>query len=209
MSRTRKLLLAVAVLATTGAARPAAADDRGWTSITLDEPRIAADPNPDDSDGRRWYGGPALVADGVAIALLTAAVSSNPSHAFDSWRSSPTVALGIGAYMLGGPINHLLHGHPGRALGSVLLRTSSLAAITMGIALGNGCDNRDWGQSTSGCTIRPLLVILGAGLAITTTALDGSASDKPSMKRREARHKLAPSISVGSNSSLVGLAGTF
>lgn len=75
---------------------------------------------------RRWYGWQSLVADGVLAAVMTAGLSSSTT----TGDSGQVVAYGAaGAYLATGPITHLAHGSPGRALGSFALRAATPASL--------------------------------------------------------------------------------
>jgi len=180
MTRNNIAILALVAVVTIGTARPAAADDL----------------EPDDStDAGSWYGGPALMIDGIAIALVAAGAT---------WKGTAAVVMGAAAYALGGPINHSAHGHSGRALGSFVLRAVSVG--TVGVLCATG--NRDGGP-TGFCAAGSAFII-GAAIGLPATIFDGLARDTPSVdERAPLRPAFSPTVLIGQNSSVVGLAGRF
>jgi len=198
--------LALVAFATTGFVRPAAAGDLkpgapGFPGIVM-APRPTLAPKSDDRSDERWYGGPALVADALTLTLLAGAGAlKSPSLAY----------LAIGTYMLGGPLSHGLHGHAERAIGSFFLRAATVASVSAGIYVATARADSDWAIRNYRYGLAPALLVVGAALFITTTVLDGRASDTTSVEtpRSPPRPALTPSVFVGQSSSLVGQAGTF
>lgn len=77
------------------------------------------------------YGWQIGLVDTAALVLVSAAAGS------DNERAG---MLGIGGYVLGGPIVHATHGNPGRAVGSLMLRIG-LPLVIGRLATGfNDCD---------------------------------------------------------------------
>lgn len=108
-----------------------------------------------------WYGQPILVADVAALGLVLTGLASS--------RSSPTAAKvlvlgGLATYGLGGPIVHLAHDNPGRALGSVGLRVGMpVVAGLIGIAVEkSSCQPAEWFCGVAGMTLGGLAGIAGA-----------------------------------------------
>jgi hypothetical protein len=66
-----------------------------------------------DTAELRWYGGPAVAADVASSAFLVWGLASPDG--------SPIIPGAVG-YALGAPVNHLAHGHPGRAAMSLGVR---------------------------------------------------------------------------------------
>jgi len=64
-----------------------------------------------------WYGWQTLATDGASLLLMVAAASAS-----DAPGSEEMAWLALGGYLGGGPIVHLAHGEPARALGSLALR---------------------------------------------------------------------------------------
>ena len=64
-----------------------------------------------------WYGWQTLATDGASLLLMVAAASAS-----DAPGAEEMAWLSLGGYLGGGPIVHLAHGEPVRALGSLALR---------------------------------------------------------------------------------------
>ena len=101
-------------------------------------PRAVAAPQSES----RWYGGPALAIDAaVAIGLATVVHLSET----DSQRGPPDVIYGLAAaYLLAGPVVHLVRGHRVRSAESLLVRVGALAAglaATFALADSTGCND--------------------------------------------------------------------
>ena len=191
MDRIQKLALAVVTLATIGVARPAVAGNL--------EPG-APEKTDDRTDAGGWYGGAALLVDGISLALVAGGYRS---------KTSELIVLGSGTYLLGGPINYVNHGHPGRAVGSLLLRAATLSVGLAAVVEESHCTLGDGDQHTA-CSAWPRLAVLGVAMAVTTTAIDALAFDTPSPKKRPPlRPAVEPTVLIGQNSSVVGLAGRF
>jgi len=128
--------------------------------------------------------------DGIAIGLTTLAFSTNNDAAGYT---------GIGTYLLGAPIVHLVHDRPGRAAVSFGLRVAlPLAGAAIGDKQG-GChgDVCDSGQAGLG-----LFAGMVAATVIDTLWL-AEGDETP------ARASWSPSVSAGRGGASLGLAGTF
>jgi hypothetical protein len=80
--------------------------------IAAAEPPAVATPAP-PPPGEPSYRLHTATVDGIAIGLMTLALSA---------KNDGAGYLGVGTYLLGSPIVHLAHDHPGRAAGSFGLR---------------------------------------------------------------------------------------
>ena len=96
------------------------------TAPTLPPTTAATAPAPASADV--WYGGPAVATEAASLGvlLLTDAVVVGHRSLF----ASPLLIAGLAGFALGGPVNHAVHGHLGRAWGSLGLR---LGAFAVGI----------------------------------------------------------------------------
>jgi len=109
-----------------GLSSPASATE---SSTALQPPQAeeipAAKEPPTDT---RWYGYQTLLADAASTALLIGAAKSE----------TPTLAaLGLGTYLIAGPVIHLANGRPKAAGTSLALRLSlPLAGAALGVGLG-------------------------------------------------------------------------
>ena len=75
---------------------------------------------PEPAADSHWYGAPAVAVDAVASGVTVLGLA-NPDH-------GPIVLGGL-MYGLGAPINHLAHGHPGRAAISLGARVLAGALV--------------------------------------------------------------------------------
>jgi hypothetical protein len=80
-----------------------------------------------------WYGQPAAIVDGASIALFVAGAALAEGGASDSSWGGTLGLVGVGGYLLGGPINHGHNHHYGWATASVGLRLA--AVFTTGLVL--------------------------------------------------------------------------
>jgi hypothetical protein len=107
---------------------------------------------------RRWYGLPTLVIDVSAVTLLAAGATRSKDA-----LGPLSMALGIGGYLVGGPIVHASHGNWGRGAASVLLRAGLPLATAI---VGGGSCSQD-----SGRCAEELLQLAAIG-AFSAVALD-------------------------------------
>jgi hypothetical protein len=82
---------------------------------------------------RGWYGAPAAVADGAAIAMIVGGAALAERGGSGSDLGSGLFFVGATGFIFGGPLNHVLKEHPGRAAASLGLRL--LATLTGGVFL--------------------------------------------------------------------------
>jgi hypothetical protein len=95
-------------------------------SETVEPPATTAN-KPDE----RWYGGPAAIADGLAVLLIG-------GDGF--FLGSTGKSFGIAAGLFTAPISHIAHHHPGRAAASFAMRAAILAlTIGAGIVSESNC----------------------------------------------------------------------
>lgn len=117
-----------------------------------------------------WYGWQTLVIDVTSLAvLITGAAATSPSN---EWGDTLVVA-GLGGYLLGAPITHVVHDSPGRGLGSLALRAGiPFLGGVVGLSASEGCTS---GDDNVGCRIGAAALggVLGmvAAAAIDATLL--------------------------------------
>lgn len=134
-----------------------------------------------------------LLADGAAVAMLLAAGASGS-------EGLGNAALATGA--LGGPLVHLAHGNPGRALGSLALRTGLTYG---GLALGAAsCTPNDEALDFDclGSALVGGMVGYGAAAIIDATVLGHQT-------RRARPLPVAPQLGMTRTGMQVGISGTF
>jgi hypothetical protein len=118
------------------AATRAAADD----AAPAPAPPAASEPS------THWYGYQTLALDGLALFLTLPAVSSSASGG--SQASLGVIATG--AYVLGGPIVHLVHGRPWVALADLGIRLAlPVVAAILGAAVGLTVPQQPCGDSSA------------------------------------------------------------
>lgn len=119
-------------------------------------------------------------------------------------RTGDSVAkIGLGLYLLDGPIVHALHGQGGRAAGSFALR------VGMPFAIGFAFHSLAGGDSEGDGILTLLGVVLGAmgAAAIDDAAVARSVPRRPSAKRAGATW--SPHIAVSQRLTSLGVAGRF
>ncbi|HEY1691079.1 MAG TPA: hypothetical protein VGG39_02900 [Polyangiaceae bacterium] len=111
----------------------------------------------------RWYGGQTLLVDAVAVGAALVALEP----------------VAIPLYLLGAPTVHVVHGHPGRAIGSLLLR----AALPVGFAAafmaawpsGDSADPKGTGVADNGPPEALVGAFMGAALGVVSAiAIDAA-----------------------------------
>lgn len=139
----------------------------------------------------RWYGWQTLLSDASAV-LLTGA----------------SAEVGLGLYVLGGPIVHWSHGNTGRGFASLSLRVG--APLALGALFVATCEPEE--EADFGCMGSALL---GASLGIVAAiAIDASVvardtvpiEQEPSLSLGPVR--VMPNIVVGQDSASLVLQGT-
>jgi hypothetical protein len=149
----------------------------------------------------QWYGGPAVVADVLSFAMIGGGGSANNGELF---------LLGTAGFALGGPINHLAHGHPGRALASLGIRVLGGGMATGAVlleVLSHPCDGE------ASCHHSPALgLAAGAAILLATMAVDDAVlpyEPRAPGAFRPSRASLAPALVVAPNLAFASLGGRF
>lgn len=120
-------------------------------------PEATAPPRPSDAPPlprrmkRRSYGYQTLLSDVFAGLLLAA------GHGDDT-----VYAVGLGIYLGGGPLIHALHGHEGKAVGSLALRGAGPLLIVAGSQSTGTSSDDDVGLIALGVLAIPAAVVLDA-----------------------------------------------
>ena len=151
------------------------------------EMKAEAAPKPDGP--RRWYGLPILATDSVAYGMFAAASLAQPT-------SGVTLPLGVGGFVLGGPIFHLTHRQWGHAGLSLLMRAGlPLVGAALGAA---GCN--DGGGGCGQGVIGLAVVGMTAATAIDVAAVSYEPAPTSTV---------LPAVSIGAQHAWLGASGTF
>jgi hypothetical protein len=152
------------------------------------------DPTAGKAAEKRWYGGPILLADGIAYGSI--------GLGFGVWETAPAaIPIGVVTYALGGPIVHLAHGNWGRAAISTGLR---ITLPVVGLAIGANTHDHDY-DSNSGDVADALLGGVFAGM-LAATLVDAALVAYEPVSESPA---VAPTVSVGRDHAFIGATGTF
>jgi len=161
-------------------------------SHPVSEPVTVPPPPSELAEAERWYGGYTLLTDGFSLASAIAGALAEPD-------GGPFFLIAGSGYLFGGPIVHLVHGNPGRAAASLGLRVAlPIAFVGVSAAL-DDCHGRE------SCGLGSLVIGVPLGMA-AAIALDAAALARDHEKRPLA---LVPTASLGRNSALVGVGGSF
>jgi hypothetical protein len=146
-----------------------------------------------------WYGGPALLADGLALTVAASGIGA---------KSEGLFFLGGFGYLLGGPINHLANHHPGAAVGSFFLRAAfSGLAVVLFVAdfASQGCD----GDAGPPCHYATGLFLGALALAAGAVIDDAIVARERPRPAPRARVSWAPGLVIAPNLGLVSVGGAF
>ncbi len=189
-------------------ARTASADERTNDSPPDEIAEVEAPPSP----ARSWYGYQTLIVDGAS--LLTT-----------------PVFVGLGGFVLGAPIVHLVHGRPVAAVGSLGLRALlPIGGAFVGQSMAGRCHDTHRQSAASGAErnvgddllgpcfmhgFTELAVGAAVGLSVAVAidaaflAYDDRAPPKPARSGTPRLTSIAPSIDPITRSASVGVGGTF
>jgi hypothetical protein len=150
-------------------------------------------PPPPKPQPRRWYGAPILVADGLAYGSIGLAAEAQGT-------SGVTLPLGIGTFLLAGPIVHAAHRRWGRMGLSLAARTAlPFAGLVVGAS---GCvDGSDCLPGLLGLTV----VGMVAASIIDVSAL----AYEPITPPPSARPTVQPTLSLARDRLWLGASGVF
>ena len=174
----------------------------GGAPSSQDGPSSGMSPAQAASPPTDWYGSPALVTDGAALTLMAAGLGAKHTSLF---------LLGGAGYLLGAPVNHIINGRPGRAIGSVFLRQFAAAlavAIIFVSYTSQGCDS-DGAVSKDNCALGAGLVVGGVTLA-GAALLDDLKIAHPAPESAARKHSsLTPSLVITPSLGFLSLGGAF
>ena len=181
----RSAVVIVAVARVAAAEPPAVA-----TPVPTEPPAVATPVPAEPPSGEPGYRLQTATVDAIAIGVTTLAAAA---------RSDGAGYLGVGTYLLGSPIVHIAHDHPGRAAGSFGLRVllpfvGGLIGDKQGGCHGDVCDSGDVGLG------------LFAGM-VAATVLDtmwlAEGDEAPP------RASWSPTVSAGHAGVSLGVTGSF
>jgi hypothetical protein len=176
---------------------PAATSDEELVPPALASPAELAPAAPAPAPG--WYGLPAAVVDGAAVALGAVAFAT---------RDEALLYLGAAGYLLGAPLNHLANRRYGAAAGSLTLRVGASAlAVVVYVAsfVNQGCDN-DAGPR---CNYVPGALLGGLVMATAAIVDDAAIAYRAAPPPPSRRLSWAPALVVTPNLGLLSLGGAF
>ena len=101
-------------------------------ALALATTLTSRDARADEAEDPRWYGYQPLVIDVASATMFTAGVFAVARDGDDTSAATP-ILLGLGGYVLGGPIVHWAHGHVLKGFVDLGLR---LALPLVGLGLG-------------------------------------------------------------------------
>jgi hypothetical protein len=186
----RDLMLRFAILASLVSAT-AAAEPPGLTQPAVEE-------------GAPSYRAQLILSDVVGTTLLIGGVGHALSY---GEPSQPAFALGLATYGFGGPIIHLLHHHPQRAVVSFAMRIAA-PLVTAGIGsqlrtcfVTSSADCNISDAAASHAEIGALLGAIGA-MAVDTAWLGAAEPARPAPSWQ-------PTVGASRSGITLGLAGTF
>jgi hypothetical protein len=155
----------------------------------IEEPEDQPESVPPPAKARHWYGAPILLADGVAYGSILLAFKVERT-------SGVALPLGIGTYLLAGPITHTVHRRWGRMGLSLAARAVlPLVGVTTGVTSCNS--DRDCSST---------LALLTAGGMLAASIIDAAVlayepiADSVSVQ---------PALSVAQDRVWLGASGTF
>lgn len=177
-----------------------AAEARGSQAQLYPKYDTTVDPR-DPFPARRWYGWQTLLLDGAAIALTVGGAGLDGNDA----AQTPALGLALGTYLAGGPVVHLLHGHPGKAALSLGLRVGVPVTAGAIAAAATQCKPELDGEA---CGMGTVIATIGSAAlgAVVASIIDGTAIARDPVPNAPS---VSPVVQVGKNGGVVGLAGRF
>jgi hypothetical protein len=195
-----------------GTAPPAAAAPGPSPAPAVEEKTAAA------PEEERWYGAPAVMAEGAGLGLvIVGGVMTNQPGQSTPALGKDLIPLGIAAWFLGPPVNHLANRHVGRAFGSLGLR---LAAFVVPIAAGFGLSAAMNGGGNLLCAGDPppqncsdlpaLAMVVGVvGGVVSVMVVDDWLLAREEIAPRTNGLALVPRVRLGRDEAVLSLAATF
>ncbi len=167
----------------------------------------------------RGYGVQTAVVDVASLGIILLGSAASQPQSEHGFGIGPfVVGYGISAHILGGPIVHLSHRQPLRALGSLVLRGAIPIGLTYaGVPVPGHCPYIDGDPSTKGtwCDIGYVLpwelAVFGPAAVIDALFLarEPLPAGAPSDTGRTATLSILPVVHVRTSTMGIGVVGTF
>ena len=173
-------------------------------------PAKATPAPPDGSQGDSWDVVAAVASDLASITLL--AVGGGLYNNSYQQLGPKILDLGLLGLALGGPLNHIDHGQPERALGSFGIRAlGALAAVGMVYGAVALVEVGDTGSVSSGASVVAFGLLVGSvGCAVTALAIDDAYLARvPVVPRQPATVSFGPGFVLTPGGGYVGFNGRF
>ena len=143
-----------------------------------------------------WYGWQTLATDGAAVTLFIAGASAD---------SGAVAVLGVGTYVLGGPVVHWTHDGGWRGWASLGIRVGGPVLVGLGgFALGSGCE----GEDAEVCPAVGAALFGSLGL-VSAIIVDAAVLGYEEVKPSDDEISWTPTVDVGRSQARLGVAGTF
>jgi hypothetical protein len=150
---------------------------------------------------RVFYGWQNLGMDAASLGLFFAGAY------YDGDGATALGLAGLGGYLFGSPVVHALHGHTGRAAGSLAMRVGvplALYGITWAVEDHPDCSNDGGWFCGLDAALMPIFVgALGAGAVMIADDFGLAYDQKP------VGPSWTPTVSAGHGGMTFGIAGTF
>jgi hypothetical protein len=169
-------------------------------------------------EATRWYGGPAVITEASALGLVfVGAYIQNETSAAGTGLGTDLAGVAAAAWLLGAPVNHGAHGHPGKALASFGLRLAAVVVpVALGLALNSAFNHGDNLVCTGDpppqdCSAVPAAVIVFGALGgiIAVTIVDDARLARDGASPRAQGVSLVPRLHVGRVEASLSLAAIF
>jgi hypothetical protein len=143
-----------------------------------------------------WYGGQILLVDALSIGVIVLGAGSSDG-------AEALVPMGVGGYLLGGPIVHWGHGNVGKGFGSLGLR---VGAPIVGAFAGAGMEDCSGGGELCGLAGAFVGFLVGVTAAIV---IDSAALAYEEVPAQTEAIRVVPSLGASRDGLSLGLSGSF
>jgi hypothetical protein len=143
-----------------------------------------------------WYGGPAVATEAASLGVLLLTDAFVVGQG--SFLAAPLVLAGAAGFALAGPVNHVVHGHLGRAWGSLGLRLGAFFVGGVGaflIAAGEHC----FGEEAPMCSGGPIALAFSLPVVVAYIVDDVVWAREPAADRTSPDETLPPRQYLGAS----------